>query len=270
MTTHAPRLVAVTMVLSSSFPGTLQRAFSRRKNSDKDDVNAKIDDRKVSIDHTVSTRDDSQHINDMDDMYRRPSFDLDFVDQPERSRTDALIGDGHPNGGYSETMTHSLSDPALYAHHHNPVGHYSYVDYYAPVPPQHQQRLTQSFQGVGRDATPLQMQPSPPPVGLPPNYYSYRQRAPQDDQVHVDRTLQARIEALQIQEQLLGLSHPDVIFAFAGIAKLYEKRGDHAQAAKIMKEIQMRSIMAKKAPQVNPNRSSHDVEDLPIEISFPR
>ena len=107
-------------------------------------------------------------------------------------------------------------------------------------------------------------------MGLPPNNYSYRESAPQNGMVHEDRALQARIEALQIQEQLLGLSHPDVIFALAGIAKLYEKRGDHAQAVKIMKESQMRSIMAKSVPQVNPNRSSPDVEDVPIEISFPR
>jgi len=234
------------MVLSSSFPSALQRAFShRRKNSDKDDViNTKIDGRKVSIDQTVSTREDSQQINDM-----------------------AL---GRPNGDYEyhrrETMTHSHSDPAFYTQH-TAAGHYSYVDY-APVP-QHQQRLIQSFQGLGWHArSPLQPSP-PPPMGLPPNYYSYG-GTPQNDKVHVDPTLQARIEALQIQEQLLGLAHPDVIFALAGIAKLYEKRGDHAQAAKIMKESQMRSIMAKSAPQGNPNRSSNDVEDVPIEISFPR
>ncbi len=260
------------MVLSSSFPSTLQRAFShRRKNSGKDDViNAEIDGRKVSIDQTVSTREDSQQMNGMADIYRRPSYDLDFVDQPERARTDALIGDGRPNGDYDyhrrETMTHSHSDPAFYTQH-TAAGHYSYVDY-APVP-QHQQRLIQSFQGLGWHArSPLQPSP-PPPMGLPPNYYSYG-GTPQNDKVHVDPTLQARIEALQIQEQLLGLAHPDVIFALAGIAKLYEKRGDHAQAAKIMKESQMRSIMAKSAPQGNPNRSSNDVEDVPIEISFPR
>jgi len=114
----------------------------------------------------------------------------------------------------------------------------------------------------------MPIEPPPPPLGPPPNYFSYI--TPPNEKVTVDPALQARIEAIKIQEQLLGLAHPDVIFALAGIAKLYEKRGDHAQAANIMKEIQMRSIMAKSAPQGNLNRSSHEVEDVPVEISFPR
>lgn len=255
------------MVLSSSFPSSLQRAFThrRKKNFDENDENT---NRKVSIDQTVSTREDCQQINAMADVYHS-SFDLDFVAPPGRARTDALIGDAMYNSGSSyrgrESMIHSHSDPSFSAQY-TAVGQSS-VARRAQVP-QHQQRLTQSFQGMGMDMRSPQHPSHPPPMVPPPSYYSYG--VPRDDKVNVDPTLQARIEAVKIQEQLLGFAHPDVIFALAGIAKLYEKRGDHAQAANIMKESQMRSIMAKSAPQGNLNRSSPEVEDVPIEITFPR
>ena len=260
------------MALSSSFPRTLQRAFTNRRKNSINEENTKMDSsRKISLDHTVSTREstreDSQQINPMADMHHS-SFDLDFVAPPERARTDALIGDAIYRNDYSyrgrASMTHSHSDPSLCAQY-TAAGHSSCVDHRAQVP-QHQQCLTQSFQGVGMNMRSPQQPSHPPPMGPPPNYYSYG--VPWDGNVNVDPTLQARIEAVKIQEQLLGISHPDVIFALAGIAKLYEKRGDHAQAANIMKESQMRSIMAKSAPQGNLNRSG--AEDVPIEISFPR
>ncbi len=83
-----------------------------------------------------------------------------------------------------------------------------------------------------------------------------------------DPALQARIEAIKIQEQSLGINHPDVLFALSGIAKLYDKCGDHAQAAKIRKEKQLRSIMA----QVKSTSGLHheDQDHFPFEISFPR
>ena len=226
-----------------------------------------MDSRKVSIDQTVSSSEDWQQVNAMSDMHHS-SFDLVFVAPPERAHTDALIGDAMYNNDYSyrgrESMTLSQSDPSLSAQY-TASGHSSFVDRRAQVP-QHQERLTQSWQGMGRSPLPT----PPPPMGLPPNYYSYAPPRPRNDKVNVERTLQvdptlqARIEAVKIQEELLGIAHPDVTFALAGIAKLFEKRGDHAQAANIMKDIQMRSIMAKSAPQGNLN------QDVPIEISFPR
>jgi len=269
------------MVLRGSFSNPLQRAFThRRKNSDKDDVNAKMKSRNESIDQTVLTREDSQQMTAMADDMCPSSFEVeDFVDQPARARTDALIGDAPPNGDYDYhdyyhdrgTMAHSHSDPSFSAQY-TAASHCSCtcIDCYAKVP-QHQQRFSQSYPGSGGyvlSSSPQPSHPPPPPLGPPPNYFSYI--TPPNEKVTVDPALQARIEAIKIQEQLLGLAHPDVIFALAGIAKLYEKRGDHAQAANIMKEIQMRSIMAKSAPQGNLNRSSHEVEDVPVEISFPR
>ena len=258
------------MVLSSSFPRPLQHAFRRRKNSTINDEN-KMDSRKVSIDQTVSSSEDWQQVNAMSDMHHS-SFDLVFVAPPERAHTDALIGDAMYNNDYSyhgrESMSLSQSDPSLSAQY-TASGHSSFVDHRAQVP-QHQERLTQSWQGMGRNMRSPLLPSPPPPMGLPPNYYSYGPPRPRNDKVHVERTLQvdptlqARIEAVKIQEELLGSAHPDVIFALAGIAKLFEKRGDHAQAANIMKDIQMRSIMAKSAPQGNLN------QDVPIEISFPR
>ncbi len=230
-----------------------------------------MDSRKVSIDQTVSSSEDWQQVNAMSDM-QHSSFDLVFVAPPERAHTDALIGDVMYSNDHSyrgrESMTLSQSD-SLSAQY-TVTGQSSFVDHRAQVP-QHQERLTQSWQGML-----LPSPPPPPPMGLPPNSYSYAPPRPRNDKVNVERTLQvdptlqARIEAVKIQEELLGIAHPDVTFALAGIAKLFEKRGDHAQAANIMKDIQMRSIMAKSAPQGNLNRSSSEVEDVPIEISFPR
>lgn len=227
-----------------------------------DDVDAKIDSRKISIDHTVSTRDDSQQT--MDDMTNanRSSFDVDFVEH-QRIQP-ALIGalDNCYSGGRGN-MTHSQSDPSFSAQF-VAADHFPYTDCYMHVSNQ-PQRLAQSYTGpMGSTLRP------PPPMGPahylnpPPNCYSHAPRS----KVSVDPTLQARIEAVKIQEQLLGLSHPDVIFALAGIAKLYEKRGDQAQAANIMRESQMRTIMAKNAR--NQNQYSQEAEDVPTEICISR
>lgn len=256
------------MVLRGSFSNPLLRAFThRRKNCDEDDVNAKMKSRNESIDQTVLTREDSQQMNAVADDMCHSSFEVeDFVDQPSRALTDALIGAAPPNGDYDYpdlgAMTHSYSDPSFSAQYVT-ASQCPCIDCRAQVS-QHQQCLRQSYTVSGGLLLGSSLQPShpPPPLGPPPD--NLGNITPANEKVTVDPALQARIEAVKIQEQLLGLAHPDVFFALAGIAKLYEKRGDHAQSANIMKEIQMRSIMAKSAPQ----RSSREVEDVPVEILF--
>ena len=244
------------MVIHSSFSNPLQHAFFHRKNSDKDDV-TEMKSRKVSIDQIVLTREDSYTIYGMADMHFT-SFEVEVVDQPARARTDAIIGDyGYPDRG---TMAHSYSYPSFPAQN-------TAVSHQVPQHP-HDQRLSQSFTGSGSSLQ--HSHPLPPPSGPPPNYYS--RRTPRNYKGNMDPALQARVEAVKIQEQLLGVAHPDVIFALAGIAKLYEKLGEHAQAANIRKENQMRSMMAMSGSQGNLNRSSHEEnedQDVPIEISFP-
>jgi hypothetical protein len=60
--------------------------------------------------------------------------------------------------------------------------------------------------------------------------------------------LQARIEAIRIQQQYVGDNHPDVIFALSTLAKVQERLGNHVEAAAIRNESQMRMTLAKYAP----------------------
>jgi len=63
-----------------------------------------------------------------------------------------------------------------------------------------------------------------------------------------DPALEARLDAIKIQEQLLGENHPDVIFALSSLAKLYQKRGYHVDAENILKESKLRSSRSHSAP----------------------
>lgn len=90
-----------------------------------------------------------------------------------------------------------------------------------------------------------------------------------------DPTLQARIEAVEIQQRLLGEHHPDVIFALSSLAKLCQKRGDFEGALSIMRESQVRSMQAKTLAyeqQVSRIQQQQEIARdgvlVPTEISF--
>jgi len=80
----------------------------------------------------------------------------------------------------------------------------------------------------------------------------------------MDPALEARLDAIKIQEQLLGENHPDVIFALSSLAKLYQKRGYHVDAASLLKESKMRSSRSHSAPQLYPQEKAN----VPTEIEF--
>jgi hypothetical protein len=90
-------------------------------------------------------------------------------------------------------------------------------------------------------------------------------RSPQQStsKPHRDPALEARLDAIKIQEQLLGENHPDVIFALSSLAKLYQKRGYHVDAASLLKESKTRS-RSHSAPQLYPQENSN----VPTEITF--
>jgi len=239
-----------------SFSNPLLRfTKDRRKNENSggndDDVNkmnhAK-ENRKVSIDQTVLSREDSHQMMSSD--VSPSSFEVDEVD---RQLSRALPNNNNelidaPNGyGYN---VHYRVRPDSYSDQSYPaVSLCTCIDCCAQERHQHLSSHPLA-QGGGYGYVPIS---SKQPTHIP----------------RIDPALQARIEAVKIQEQSLGISHPDVLFALSGIAKLYEKRGDHAQAANILKDCQLRSIMAKSATQGSLNGSHHEKEDLPIEISFP-
>lgn len=64
-------------------------------------------------------------------------------------------------------------------------------------------------------------------------------------QSNSDSALQARIDAIRIQQKYVGENHPDVIFALSSLAKVQEKHGNHVEAAAIRRESQMRMTLAK-------------------------
>lgn len=94
-----------------------------------------------------------------------------------------------------------------------------------------------------------------------------------------DSALQARIEAIRIQQQYVGDNHPDVIFALSSLAKAQERRGNHVEAAAIWRESQMRLMLAKYASShpmylsntcIGPNHPSTEnyFAMVPTEISY--
>ena len=105
---------------------------------------------------------------------------------------------------------------------------------------------------------------APAPLQLPsplPNPHHQELRTSH----YSDPALQARREAIKIQQKMLGENHPDVIFALTSLARLHQKRGNHAEAASILREAQMCSSKANSARE----RQKHQVEpNIPIEISF--
>lgn len=235
-----------------SFSNPLLRfTKDRRKNENSggndDDVNKMNHaNRKVSIDQTVLSSEDSHRMMSSEDV-SPSSFEVSDVDhQLLRTHPNNRELIDAPNGNvHYRVRPHSNSDPSYPA-----IPLCTCIDCCAQE--RHQQLSSHPFAqgGGGYGYLPISsMQPTHPQP--------------------IDPALQARIEAVKIQEQSLGISHPDVLFALSGIAKLYEKRGNHAQAANILKDCQLRSIMAKSAPQGSLNGSHHEKEDLPIEISFP-
>lgn len=85
-----------------------------------------------------------------------------------------------------------------------------------------------------------------------------------------DPALQARIEAVRIQQQLLGENHPDVIFALSSLAKLHQRRGNHNEAASILKESQMRSLLVNSTPHHSASSRQKPQKEttVPTEISY--
>lgn len=92
-----------------------------------------------------------------------------------------------------------------------------------------------------------------------------------DTHRQLDPALQARIEAVHIQERLLGVHHPDVIFAFSSLEKLFARRGMYVEANQIRMAAQRRSFEAIQTAATGGQMRS-DIEEppanIPAEITF--
>jgi hypothetical protein len=241
----------ITMVHRSFSNPLLRFTKDRRKkeeNPNNEDANdhALVKNRRASQDKTVCTSDDSEHHHV---SLQNDSFDYDYevVNQQQQPQPVELRVLNRSSCTCIDCRAH-LQHRCLMRLRQPPFHGHGESRGYVSIP--------------STSSSP----PTRPPILAPAyaNTPTTLWNAPDVDAP----ALQARIEAIKIQEQSLGISHPDVLFALSGIAKLYDKRGDHAQAAKIRKEKQLRSIMA----QVKSTSGLHheDQDHFPFEISFPR
>lgn len=72
-----------------------------------------------------------------------------------------------------------------------------------------------------------------------------------------DIAMANRVAALHAQQQLLGENHPDVLFSLQNLAALHYRRGEYAQAQRILEDNQLRRERA---------QNEHKTSDVPSEI----
>eukprot|EP00571_Detonula_confervacea_P005150 CAMPEP_0172326838 /NCGR_PEP_ID=MMETSP1058-20130122/57720_1 /TAXON_ID=83371 /ORGANISM="Detonula confervacea, Strain CCMP 353" /LENGTH=246 /DNA_ID=CAMNT_0013043725 /DNA_START=137 /DNA_END=877 /DNA_ORIENTATION=+ len=222
----------------------------RRKNSAFEKAGGK-QDRKTSIDQTILSGDESR-LNASPDF--SPSFDIDSgtVEVFPPNFSHGFVAEEHCDDT-APSMKPSLSDPSFLSHHPD-AGLCPCQDcspYYSMAQDE-QLRYSTCFYPFG--------------APLMPPLEPQRPTSPSSN----NPALQARIEAVRIQQQLLGENHPDVIFALSSLAKLHQKRGNHVEAASILKESQMRSMLANSTPQHSASSRQKPQEEttVPTEISF--
>jgi hypothetical protein len=205
--------------------------------------------RKVSVDCTVLLGDDSRHTPS-----QGFSCSSDGHESLPPNYSSEFTAEEHFAGSTALTMMPSHFEPSIFHHRDR-------LETSRSITPQgHELQPTMHPHSDIRGA-PLQ---SSPHLSHPqtPFYKSG------------DPTLQARIDAIRIQQKLLGENHPDVIFALSSLAKLQQKRGNHTEAATILRESKMRTTLAQSTPQFyfdaycvqNPQELDHP--DVPSEISF--
>ena len=255
--------------------------FSKRKNglentTDPDDSVR----RKISVDHTVLSSSTASH-----DFSRR-SYDVDCYEtalSPSNFATNnvhaterACYGEAtaHEQGAVSSMRRLSSSEPSLQhiSHPQQPTGFCACPDCCNHPSNRRMARQDQPLRYSGSSLMPSQHSHNNQQWTSAPTYFQQpTSSSPKPN--NTDPALQARIEAIRIQQQLLGDNHPDVIFALTNLSKLHQKRGNHAEAADILKESQMRSALAKSTPQFSPSTSrpsfpQEQYSNVPGEISF--
>lgn len=222
----------------------------------KDCCQDKDHKRKVSVDCTVLSGDDSRHTPSQDfscsidgHEFLPPNYSPEFTAEEYLAGSTAL------------TMMPSHFEPSIFHHRDTHPGLYPWLETSRSITPQGHELQPTMHPHPGIRGAPLQ---SSPHLSHPqPAFYK-----------SLDPTLQARIDAIRIQQKLLGENHPDVIFALSSLAKLHQKRGNHTEAAAILRESKMRTTLAQSTPQFyfgaycvqNPQEIDHP--DVPSEISF--
>lgn len=208
-------------MVKRSFSNPLLRVFRRRSKND-DDKDASRH-RKESLDQTVLSGDDSRFNRSMTSHASSTSTFAPASPAMRRvSQSDPSIqSSGLPSEAFMSYECISSQD--LLMQNSRP----EFVENHAGSPSVPYQTQQQRF--------------LPPPT----NTNSQEFVQPPSNSFERDPTLQARIEAVEIQQRLLGEHHPDVIFALSSLVKLCQRKGDFEGALSIMRECQMRSMQAK-------------------------
>lgn len=182
----------------------------------------------------------ASHLDD-DDQARRESIDhtLPSLDS-SRSIYGVCFGDlspsNHSHGFVNEALQPSRTEPSSF-YHQTEAGNYCPCRDCSMYNVLHDYQLHQS------ESSSHQVASDPQPIS---SHSSPLQSSP--SQSNYDPALQGRIEAIRIQQQYLGDNHPDVIFALWSLAKVYQKRGNHVDAAAILKESQIRTALSHSMP----------------------
>lgn len=64
----------------------------------------------------------------------------------------------------------------------------------------------------------------------------------EEESLYEDASLRARREALLAQQQLLGESHPDVLFMLENLGRVHYRRGNYQEAQRVFAESRRRSL----------------------------
>lgn len=243
-----------------SFSNPFLRVFSRRRSKNDDDKEDVSNHRKESVDHTVLSGDDSR--------FNRSVTSADgFV--PSHVP--------YPNTGTNPSPAlrrASQSDPSIISTSSPPTEHCMCCECMSRDPYLQTNRNEFANTYVRGPSPPYQPQQQQF-VQASPMYTGQEFAHPPSNSFERDPTLQARIEAVEIQQRLLGEHHPDVIFALSSLAKLCQKRGDFEGALSIMRESQVRSMQAKTLAyeqQVSRIQQQQEIARdgvlVPTEISF--
>jgi len=215
------------MVRLSFSSNPFLRSFSLRRSKNDNDSGR----RKESMDQTVLSRDSrlNKSVSSAEELLVPCSIHssqvagaaLSSILRRASSSDPTLKSSGQASEPCQCFQCMTSSDPFLQSHEAYYANDYS-DGLQPPYQPQqqHQQQFT----------------PSPNNQELPP---------PDNIFERDDPVIQARIEAVEIQQRILGETHPDVIFALSSLAKLLRKRGDIEGAMNIIRESEFRSTKAK-------------------------
>ena len=238
-------------------PISISKTLLRWKNDACGSVDVDIDHhldkgvnvRRVSIDHTSPSHDSASSLTGAYSPDSSVTYNIAH-DHDEAHNVDTAV----------PIKPRSLSKPMSLYHPYQPEASTSYPCL-EDMPPSALERQAPYYSAYTSQSSTITMAPLQPPTSHSIPMQSIIQPSSSNSALH------ARIEAIRIQQQYVGDNHPDVIFALSTLAKVQERLGNHAEAAAIRDESQMRMTLAKYAPVHPMFRDECHAGVVPTEIS---